>query len=112
MIPKKKIPTENLIYLCNIDGDDLDYNGEIEWSVVHGKTYVGWEASKCNNKIEHCIIQRYLEWSTPEGLARFELELKETDEQRKARIVALKEKNLQEMLNRTNQGTTNQGTVL
>ncbi len=97
---EKKIPTENLIYLCNIDGDDIDYNGEIEWSVVHGKTYVGWEASKCNNKIEHCIIQRYLEWSTPEGLARFEQELKETDEQRKARIVALKEKNLQEMLNR------------
>ena len=55
---ERSIPKSNIIFLGNINGDDLFQNDGryIAWSV-------GWESSKYNSTIEHFVIDQYIDWN-------------------------------------------------
>lgn len=56
----KEIPKSNLIFLGNVQGEDLiPFQGHDYWS---GYLIVGWESSKYNIKFEHYVIDTYLTW--------------------------------------------------
>ncbi|MBQ7551650.1 MAG: hypothetical protein IJT04_09010 [Bacteroidales bacterium] len=57
---KKMIPTDNLVFLGNLPGDDLIlFRGHDYWT---GYGAVGWESSRYNEKFEHYVIDMYLTW--------------------------------------------------
>lgn len=54
---KKDMPTDNLIYLGNLPGEDLiPFRG---YDCFTGWIAVGWETSRLNHKFEHYVIDRY-----------------------------------------------------